>query len=144
MIILIKKPTDELLNSLNNTDNIDTFFKENNEFMIDKRLQEYLNTLVTKKSLKKSEILKNAEINDIYGYQIFSGVRKPSRDKLVCICIGMKLSLEETQSVLKLGGFAPLYPKNKRDCIIIFGIKNNQSVCEINNILYEKSEKIFE
>ena len=92
------------------------------------------------KSLKKSTVIKNSELNEIYGYQIFSGVRNPSRDSLICLCSAMELNVEETQSLLQIGGFALLYPKNKRDVIIINGINSNLSVAKINENLYDNGE----
>ena len=103
-----------------------------------------MNRIVKEKKIVKSKALKRAEINEIYGYQIFSGKRIPSRDKLIALCIGMELDLEETQSVLKCSGFAQLYPKSKRDSIIISGIEKGQSVFEINGLLYEYKEDLIE
>jgi hypothetical protein len=80
-------------------------------------------------------------MNEIYAYQIFSGKRKPSRDKLLCLCRGMELNSVETNQLLKSAGFAPLYPKNKRDSIIMFGFEKGQSVVDINEVLYDNGEK---
>lgn len=140
MIILLKKPTDELMNEINQSNNIDKYLKDNSDYMLDRGLSDILESIIDKKGLKKSLVIKKAEISEVYGYQIFSGVKKPLRDKLLSICIAMELNLDETQDVLKHGSFALLYPKNKRDSIIIYGINNNLSVCEINNLLYDKNE----
>ncbi|MEE1002139.1 MAG: XRE family transcriptional regulator [Acutalibacteraceae bacterium] len=137
---MLKKPTDELMNEINQSNNIDKYLKDNSDYMLDRGLSEILESIIDKKGLKKSLVIKKAEISEVYGYQIFSGVKKPLRDKLLSICIAMELTLEETQDVLKHGSFALLYPKNKRDSIIIFGIDNKMSVCEINNLLYDKNE----
>lgn len=140
MIILLKKPTDELMNEINQSNNIDKYLKDNSDYMLDRGLSDILESIIDKKGLKKSLVIKKAEISEVYGYQIFSGVKKPLRDKLLSICIAMELNLDETQEVLKYGSFALLYPKNKRDSIIIYGINNKLSVCEINNLLYDKNE----
>lgn len=140
MIILLKKPTDELMSEINQSNNIDKYLKDNSDYMVDCGLSDILESIIDKKGLKKSLVIKKAEISEVYGYQIFSGVKKPLRDKLLSICIAMELNLDETQEVLKYGSFALLYPKNKRDSIIIYGINNKLSVCEINNLLYDKNE----
>ena len=88
-------------------------------------------------NLSKSSVLKNADINEIYGYQILSGKRTPSRNKLISICIGAGFTLEETNDVLRVAEYSPLYPKIKRDSIIIFGIQNNQSIWLINETLFD-------
>ncbi|MGN0171995.1 MAG: XRE family transcriptional regulator [Acutalibacteraceae bacterium] len=137
---MLKKPTDELLEQLRHSNTIDSYIKENEEYLIDCSLAEHLNAVSKEKHLVKSQVIKRAELNEIYGYQIFSGKRMPSRDTLLSICIGMGLNTEETQETLKIAGFAPLYPKNKRDSIILFGIENKQNVCAVNSSLFENHE----
>lgn len=134
---MIKKPTDKLMEALNASSNIDHYLKDAEDYLIDSPLFTYLNQLTDEKNIKKSQAIKNAELNEIYGYQIFSGKRFPSRDKLIALAFGMDLSLEETQQLLKYGGFAPLYPKNKRDSIIIWCINNTLSLYRTNEELYK-------
>ena len=136
-----RKPTDELLKQLSETKKLDDYLKENKEFMLDSPLCERLNQLIKEKQCSKIEAIKGAELNEIYGYQIFSGKRIPSRDKLLCLAVGMKLSLEETQTLLKTAGFAPLYPKHERDSILIFGIQGKSTVPQINMMLYERNQQ---
>ncbi len=139
--IVIKKPTDELMKELLNSNNISKYIKENEQYFVDLSLPEFLNEYIKTKKLVKSQILKDAEMNEIYGYQIFSGSRMPSRNKLISICVGMGMSIDEVQSTIKIAGFAPLYPKTKRDSIIIHGIASGNKVCDINNELYDNEEE---
>lgn len=136
---MIKKPTEQLMEALNASSNIDRYLNDEKDYLIDSPLFAYLNELANEKNIKKSLAIKNAELNEIYGYQIFSGKRFPSRDKLICLAFGMDLFLEETQQLLKYGGFSPLYPKNKRDSIIIWCISNRLSLCKTNEELYNHS-----
>ena len=85
--------------------------------------------------------IKNAEISEIFGFQVLSGTRNPSRNTLLSLCIAMKMTLDEVQATLKIAEFAPLYPKSKRDSIIILGITNGKNVCQINNELYDNDEE---
>ena len=136
-----EKPTAELMHALSNADSLDSYMEDNDRFMVEGELSEHISRLCTQKGLIKAKVIKNAELNEIYAYQIFSGKRIPSRDKLLCLCLGMELDSAETNQLLKNVGFAPLYPKNKRDSIILFGIEKGQSVIEINEVLYENGEK---
>lgn len=135
------KSTDELLKQLNSCNNIEEYFKENEAYLIDITVAQYLKDMFFKKHLVKSRVFRKAEIDEIYGYQIFSGRKNPSRNTLLALCIGAEFTFEETQTALKIAGFAPLYAKNKRDSIIIYSMNNGKTVCEINEILYEKGEK---
>ncbi len=137
---MIKKPTDELMDSLSESSTIQNYIKKEQDYMIDSPLYDYLNQLLLDKGLKKSDVIRNSELNEIYGYQIFAGSRMPSRDKLLSIAFGMSLSLEETQALLKYAGFAPLYPKNKRDSLIIWAITHRFTIYAANELLYSEEE----
>ena len=80
-------------------------------------------------------------MSEVYLHQVFSGRRNPSRDRLITICIGMGATLEETQSMLKLAGYAEIYPRIRRDAIIGFGIMHGQELNEINDKLFAEQEK---
>ncbi len=138
---MIKKPTDELMKDLLSSNNIELYLKENEQHFVNVTIAEFLNEYVNAKQLVKSQIFKEAEMNEIYGYQIFSASRTPSRDKLISLCIGMGMSLDEIQATLKVAGFAALYPKSKKDSIIIHGISAGRKVFEINTDLYNNSEE---
>ncbi|MGN0539796.1 MAG: XRE family transcriptional regulator [Candidatus Fimenecus sp.] len=137
---MIKKPTYEMMDKLLKANNIEEYIKENREAFVDLTVSDFLNKYINSKGLIKSHIIKDAEISEIFGFQVFSGIRNPSRNTLLSLCIAMKMSLDEVQSALKIAGFAPLYPKNKRDSIIILGISKGETVCDINNQLYDNDE----
>ena len=132
--------TSELLKTLNSCNNIDSYFKENSQYILDTNISQYLYNVFAEKCLIKSRVFKKAEIDEIFGYKIFSGKKNPSRNTLIAICIGAGFTLNETQTALKIAGYATLYPKNKRDCIIIFGINHQKTVCDINEELYDLGE----
>lgn len=135
------KKTTDLLNELNQTSHIDQYLKDNEEYIIDQTLSNFICNLLEAKNLTKADIIKKADINDIYGYQILSGRRKPSRNKLICLCVGAEFTLEETNEILTIGEFSPLFPKLKRDSIIIFGIQNHYTILQINESLYSHQLK---
>ena len=138
---MIKKSTDELMNELLKANNIGEYLKENSQYMVSDELSTYLNNIIAKKGLVKSELIKKTEFSEVMGYQILSGTRLPSRDSLICICVAMDMTLDETQAILKIAGFAALYPKAKRDSIIIKGISEKKTVAQINEELYNCGEK---
>ncbi len=134
---MLKKSTDEMLGELLKANNIEQYVKENEAYFVDLSVAEFLREYITKKGLKKSAVIKDAEISEIFGFQVLSGTRNPSRNTLLSLCIGAKMTVDEVQATLKIAGFAPLYPKHKRDSIILLGVTNRKGVCDINNELYE-------
>lgn len=131
----MKKNTTDLLSELKKCDNFDSFYGENRQQFSQTGVGEYLNALVEKKNLRKSAVIKNSELSEIYGYQIFSGIRRPERSKLMCLIMAMKLTLEETQDLLKSCGYNQLYAKNPRDSAIIFAIEKGMTVAGTNELL---------
>ncbi len=132
------KDTTKLLEELMQCSDFKKFYNENNEYINNTSLADYLNDIIEKKKLKKAEIIKKAEISEVYAYQIFSGTRKkPERNKLLCLAFGLELNLDEIQELLKISGYPPLYVKKPFDSVIIYAICNQFTVMETNNLLYD-------
>ena len=133
----MKKDTSEIVKELGLSQDFQTFYNENKEYMILSDLAELLADLLQRKGLKKSHVIKNAELSEIYGYQIFSGVRVPERKKLLCLAIGMELNIDEVQQLLKCAGYSQLYVKIPFDSVVLYGLCKGMSVIEINELLYK-------
>lgn len=133
----MKKDTSKIVEELGLCASFSTFYDENKDYMVKESLNEMLKSLVEEKGLKKSIIIKNAEISEVYAYQIFSGLRVPERKKLLCLGIGMSLNIEEMQNLLKCAGYSPLYVKLPFDSIVLYGICKGLSVMEINQLLFD-------
>ncbi len=71
MVNIKNKSTNELLDELTSGTPLTSFISKNSENFIDTNLSETLHRILKEKGLTKSAVLKRAEINDIYGYQIF-------------------------------------------------------------------------
>lgn len=131
------KDTSKIVEELRLCPDFKTFYNENKEYLITDNLSAMLDRLLKEKNLKKSTVIKAAEISEVYAYQIFSGLRVPERNKLLCLGVAMSLNLDEIQTLLKCAGYAPLYVKLPFDSIVLYGICNKLSVVEINELLYE-------
>lgn len=131
------KSTDDLRQELMESPDL----AENDAFFSSKDAAAMLNQLFKKCGLSKAALAKRSGMSDIYLHQIFSGRRNPSRSRLLCLCIGLGASLEETQELLKLCGLAQLYPKLRRDAIIIYGLTHRLSLFSINDSLFSSDEE---
>ena len=136
-----KKSTGDLNQELMNQPNLDAYIHANQEFFLESNITNLLSQLHDQKAISKAELARRAGISEVYIHQVFSGRRRPSRDRLVCICIGLQATLEETQELLKRAGYAQLYPKNKREAIIAHGIVHGTALGEINDKLFTENEK---
>lgn len=133
------KDTAKIVEELGLCDDFRTFYDENREYMITDTLVEMLHDLQKKKEVRKSDIIRRAELSEVYAYQIFSGTRHPERKKLLCLAVGMTLNLEETQTLLKCAGYAPLYVKKTFDSVVMYGICKQMTIIEINELLFKNN-----
>ncbi len=136
-----KKSTDDLKEELMTESNIDSYIKENQSYFVDRNVTELLSELYEHKNISKAELARRASMSEVYLHQLFSGRRKPSRDKLLCLCIGMELTIDETQRLLKEAAYAQLYPRIRREAIICHGLIHHTPLEEINDKLFEENEK---
>ena len=134
---LLRKDTSKIVEELGLCSDFTLFYDENKQYMVSDTLSVLLGDLLKNKGLKKADVIKHAELSEVYAYQIFSGLRVPERKKLLCLAIGMSLNLDETQTLLKCAGYSPLYVKLPFDCIVLYGICKQLSVIEINDLLFE-------
>ena len=133
----MQKDTSKIVEELGLCPDFKTFYSENRDYMVNKDLSQLLDELIVKYNLKKSQIIRAAEMSEVYAYQIFSGLRVPERKKLLCLAIAMKLNIDEMQTLLKTACYSPLYVKLPFDSIVLYGICKSLSVIEINELLYE-------
>lgn len=135
------KDTDSLQQELMSTPNLNDFLASNSESFQCENVADYLTSLLSQKDLSKATVARRAEMSEIYLHQIFAGRRKPSRNRLLCICYGLGATVNEAQELLKLCGLAQLYPKNRRDAIILFGMAHGSTLSEINDKLFLEDEE---
>ena len=83
--------TEELLNELLSSPDPNSFLLSANPLR--RSLAEYLQQLLDEKGLERSKVVREAGLNDTFGYQIFKGTRKASRDKVLQLAFAMQLGL---------------------------------------------------
>ena len=135
------KDTNNLQQELMETATLDQFLSENQDNFNRDSICELLNRLFQKRRISKATLAKQSGMSEVYLHQVFSGRRNPSRNRLLCLCFGLNASLEETQELLKQCGFAQLYPKDRRDAIILYGILNGMDLFAVNDKLFAENEE---
>ena len=136
----MKEPlTEELLEELLNSQNPIAFANKHKIGQLS--LPDYLQRLLDEKGLERVEVVRKAGLNSTFGYQIFTGTRHASRNKLLQIAFAMKLDLRETNRLLQAGGVSALYCKDRRDAVIIFCINHAQTLQKTDEELYRFGEE---
>ena len=139
-----RKDTITLQSELRHSESVEQFVKENQAELGVLSVSEYLNSLLKKYNLEKSDVTKRGGFNGNYLYQIFNGKKNPSRDKLIQIALGFPLTVEETQELLKCGGYSELYVRDSRDAFLMFALEKKYVLRELNELLYKNKKKILE
>ena len=139
------KRTDELHHELKQCESIDTYVQENDEYFLRCTLSEYLQTMIEMRGIKKPEVVKCSGLDAVYAYQIISGVKEnPDRDKLLALAFSLRLDALHTNRLLHIGGKSELYPKNRRDSIILFALKKSMTLYEADDLLHQFDEKTIQ
>lgn len=141
----MKKSTDELLELLKKSSNAASYMENASNDLIKKiPLAEYLTGLIASRTVSKSDLIRRSGLDRGYVYDILSGKKMPSRDKVLAICYALPLTADETQQLLKSTGYAPLYARIERDSILLFGLEHRLSLTDMNELLYEMNYPLVE
>ncbi|MEG1840667.1 MAG: XRE family transcriptional regulator [Raoultibacter sp.] len=104
-------------------------------------LPQYLEYLLEKYSLSRVAVVRAAGLNETFGYQIFKGQRKASRNKILQLVFALHLSLQEANRLLQAAGVNELYCKNRRDALIIFCLNRHYTLQQVDEELYRFEEE---
>ncbi len=136
-----RKNTDGLRSELMSAPDLSTFLAANEGNFSSESAVALLNGTLEKSGFSKAALAKRSGMSEIYLHQIFAGRRNPSRSRLLCLCFGLSATLEDTQELLRLCGFAELYPKLRRDAIIIYGLLHGMDLFTVNDRLFSEDEE---
>lgn len=132
-----KIPTSRLLQRLFKTSSISEFIQDYTNQMHHKRFDALLVDLCGRKNAVPEHVIRKSGIERTYGHQLFNGRRNPSRDKVLQLAFGFEMSFEETQSFLQAARKSPLYPRIKRDAVLIYALKQSYTMDEVQETLHE-------
>ena len=99
---------------------------------------------IDSKHLDEVQVYNDAHIDR----RLFSKIRsnrnfKPSRKTAICLCIGLKLNLDETKDLLEKAGYT-LSHSSRADLIIEYFIEIKEyNLSNLNDVLYAYGEEIL-
>ncbi len=127
--------TGSLLSILNHSRDVQDYLAAVESSLIHTSIGEELKKKLEEKCLKPGEVFDMAGIPHSYGYDILSGKRHPSREKVLALFLVMGLNQEEAQDVLKHSSYSTLYAKDASDSVVLFCLQNHKSLMDCNEIL---------
>ncbi|MCL2339488.1 MAG: hypothetical protein FWC59_01120 [Actinomycetia bacterium] len=127
------KPLDtQLMQSLLQGDRFPVSAEWNGSF-IDTDIRDFFDTLFQQTGLKRADVIRRANIDRSYGYQLLDGSRIGKNDYYLSIALAMQLDLTTTNRLLALTKSGGLHPLIKRDAAVIFALNHHYD----NDKLYE-------
>lgn len=101
----------------------DTFPPEQADFL-DEDVGAFFDQLLERTGKKKSEVIRQANLPRVYGYQLMEGRRRGRRDYYLLLALSLSLDLKDTQRMLSLTRCGALHPLIKRDAAVIFALNH--------------------
>lgn len=105
---------------------------------------DYLNELIEQKNVSKSQIIQKTNLQKNYAYQMMSGVKIPSKDKVIQLILSLQCTSSQANRLLSLSNNGFLYAKNKRDALILYAIEHHLNVMQCNEKLIKFNLPILE
>ncbi|MCL2603359.1 MAG: hypothetical protein FWD90_02650 [Defluviitaleaceae bacterium] len=130
-------PTDTLLRRLFKTSSLNRFVEN-----LEKSGQDappfhiYIKQLCDEKETPAEQVIKKAGIERTHGHKFFNGTRNPSRDKVLQLAFGFGLDCAGAQKLLTLAKRGALYPKIKRDAVIIYALERELDITTLQEKLH--------
>ena len=91
--------------------------------------------------MRRVDVIRAAGLNETFGYQIFSGQRHASRDKVLALGFALGLDVCELRLLLNHAGAADLCARNRRDAILLFSASHGLTRDECDAELFRLGEE---
>ncbi len=99
-----------------------------------------LSALMDRRGINAARLSELTLLSRSFTYQLCSGERLPGRDIVLRLALALKLSVEEAQRLLQAAGKGALYPRVRRDAIVIFCLGREKGLYETNELLAQHDE----
>ena len=129
--------TDELLKLLFKERSLEQFLLRNESAYLNADFSNYLSNWCKSHQEIPEQLIRRANLEKSFGHQLFSGKRKPSRDTVIQLAFAMQASVAQAQEMLKVARKSVLYPRIKRDTVIIYCLHNHISLVDTQIILQD-------
>ena len=101
---------------------------------------DYMSGILQRQNLRVKDIIFRCNLERSYGYQIFNGTRRPTRDTLMILSLVLGLDTQEAKRMFELAGRAPLYARCRRDAAVLYGLSHGMSETDVHELLLELGE----
>ena len=104
-------------------------------------LAAHLADLLQSRGLTVQDVIVRCNLDRSYGYQLFNGTRRPTRDFLLRLSLLLRLKEAEAQRLLKIAHRPVLYARNRRDAAVLYGLTHGMTLEETETLLRSLEEE---
>lgn len=130
--------TEDLLEQLLASEHPEDYL--DHERFVNQELTDYIGELLAATGMSKADVIRGSQLSNSQGYDIFNGVSRPRRNNAIRFAFGLRCNLPAAQRLLRLCGLSLLWPKNRRDAIIIWCINQGKTLPECDDELWRFGE----
>lgn len=133
--------TEELLEALRRSASPEEYLDQVD--LPNRDLPGYLFALLDASGKSRAAVADECGMGASYVYQIFAGERTPTREFLLRIAFCLGCDLRQAQRLLRLADEGALWPKRRRDAILIFCLEHGYDLPRADAELYRLGERIL-
>lgn len=130
-----KVNTNTLMKRLFKANDLDVYLQGNDSYLQAPDFYTLLKSYCEQREMLPAHVIEQSQIERTYGHQLFNGTRRPSRDKVIQLALGLGLSVDETQRLLRAAGKSQLYPRLKRDAVILYALQKKLPILTVQENL---------
>lgn len=99
-----------------------------------------LSLYMEERGLTVSKLSQASMLSRSFMYQLCSGERTPGRDIVLRLALVLELGVSEAQQLLRIAQKGILYPRVRRDAIIVFCLNQKKGIYETDELLTSHNE----
>ena len=132
-----EQTTEELLKDFRRMDSVEEFTSAHAADLVVPSPADYLIKTAAAHGVTKKVLTHECLLERSHAAHLLGGTKKMTRDKLLIFALVGKLTVEETQVLLKYGQVGPLYIRDKRDKLLLFALQEHKTLEETQELLLQ-------
>ncbi|MBQ9023551.1 MAG: hypothetical protein IJ108_06520 [Eubacterium sp.] len=126
-------------------DSLDQYIRQYTDSETELSVSDYMTDIILRKGLRKKAVISRSGVSENLGYKLLNGTKTTTdRDKIIGLCIGAGMTVEETNRALVMARLGPLYCRSARDAVLTVGLQCGiSSVIEMNELLGSRGFRLL-
>lgn len=133
--------TDGLLRLIDDSADINATVAALEGDFTDEPFHRRLGRLMEARGVNAARLSEQAMMSRSFVYQLCAGEREPGRDVVLRLALLLKAGVPETQRLLRSAGRGTLYPRVRRDAVLLYALKEGLDIAGTEERLAELGEE---